>query len=1219
MLSNLQDETPNPSQTEQTYDSHELNVTTSPTPISTMIVSQISLPSDSVSTKFLEVPCDELSPQSLSETVTLNGDADNITPGLGVISKEDTIPGRDLADTLRNIIYHQQNDPSSENGLNDTSCEEAEGEREQEKQEAKQETKADVKEELMNKLIEVFGSDRMSDLALAIKDKLDKCQSQGMDMKLARVDIVLPQDSPHCPDNSGFDPHHSPSDSDISLPRGLSLNSLRWHQHQRRRLHRKEGSSSKKLTLAKQEVARGLERLVGLEQIKDQFRKISSQVEISKNQGIDPTRDRFNVIFQGNPGTVTGKTSLARLFAKHLYSVGILKSMKITETSGCKLASGSHNANQLIQELIGYDPDDGTYSKDGGVLFIDEAYQLTAPHASNAGSQALDIILTEMENHIGHLVVIFAGYDKDMESFFAHNDGLASRIPFKFKFPDFNSDELGQILRTCIERKYSGKMKVADGMNGRYIEIVARRLSRGRNIRGFGNARTVENMLTIISQRQSDRLTRLIENRQTPDCLEFTKEDLIGPNPSEAKNHSETLKKLNDLVGLETVKESANIMVAMIETNYQRELKLLEPHRASLNCVFYGSPGTGKTTVAEMYGRILAELGLLSTSEWVRKNPSDFIGKSVGDSEANTRAILNATKGKVLIIDEAYMFHPGDGVTSQQDSFRAAVVDTLVAEVQGIPGDDRCVILLGYQDKMDTMFRNVNEGLARRFQTHVHFPNYTVDQLIQILNLKMQDQNLKATPAALEVAKDIFTRALQRPDFSNGGEVNSCLQTALKNSRKRQLQLPVSERRCDSDLEPQDFDPDYIRNKTAFTNCRDALQLDVDTSVIDVLERYREQIQATYQRGIDPRGFIHTNFIFKGGPNVGMRRTAQYIAILYYEIGFLATTDMVTCSAGDLVGRYVGHTGPITRAQLEKGLGKVLFVSGADHLVGGDYTNEAVKTFTQQLMLPKYDRKMIIILAGNETKMDKLLEQNPEFGRHFPIETEITFANLKPDILLARLQNELSLKGVTLSLQQGTSEYGTILKLMKALSTCPSWSNTHSVKTLAVDMVRALDETVPSEERAKPTFVWPDLLSTEQAISSMENRLKLLIGNRNKSRRMVPKPSTAPTSPPLATNQNPPNTGTASAPLHADASKTKVTTATATATAPLQADASKTKVNTATKTAVVDKKKDNVQEVLRNMGTCENGYEWKKVTDGWQCAGGMHKVSDAEVANRMSS
>jgi hypothetical protein len=269
------------------------------------------------------------------------------------------------------------------------------------------------------------------------------------------------------------------------------------------------------------------------------------------------------------------------------------------------------------------------YRSEGGILFVDEAYQLTAPYASAGGRQALDIILTEMENNIGRLTVIFAGYNKEMESFFEHNPGLVSRVPYTLQFTDFEDVELWNILRDYIDKKYSKQMKVEGGMDGLYMRVAIRRLARGRGIRGFGNARSVDNLLARISERQARRLTKQLKDGLNPDDLYFTKEDLIGPDPSEAIFRSSAWAELQGLVGLDAVKMSAKSMIDMLETNYRRELAERKPLNFSLNRVFFGSPGTGKTTVAKLYGQIMADLGLLSNGEGKHSIPYS-VGQVIG-------------------------------------------------------------------------------------------------------------------------------------------------------------------------------------------------------------------------------------------------------------------------------------------------------------------------------------------------------------------------------------------------------------------------------------------------------------------------------------------------------------------------------------------------------------------------------------------------------------
>ncbi|KAI0186840.1 hypothetical protein EV127DRAFT_500138, partial [Xylaria flabelliformis] len=127
-----------------------------------------------------------------------------------------------------------------------------------------------------------------------------------------------------------------------------------------------------------------------------------------------------------------------------------------------------------------------------------------------------------------------------------------------------------------------------------------------------------------------------------------------------------------------------------------------------------GDPGTGKTTVARLYGRILADLGYLSRGDVVFKTPADFIGDCLGKSEAQTKRILEASLGKVLVVDEAYMLDPGN-TNGGQNEFKSGVLDTFVSVVQGLSCKDRCIILVGYKDRMRAMFRNANPGLSRRF------------------------------------------------------------------------------------------------------------------------------------------------------------------------------------------------------------------------------------------------------------------------------------------------------------------------------------------------------------------------------------------------------------------------------------------------------------------------------------------------------------------------
>jgi Cdc6-like AAA superfamily ATPase len=252
----------------------------------------------------------------------------------------------------------------------------------------------------------------------------------------------------------------------------------------------------------------------------------------------------------------------------------------------------------------------------GGVFFIDEAYQLVSGN-SFGGKAVLDYLLAEIENLTGKIVFVLAGYHKQMEAFFAHNPGIPSRIPVQLEFQDYNDQELHRIFCHYIEAKYHGNMRLEDGMRGLYARIVARRIGRGRGRDGFGNARDVQNKISQITERQAKRLRKDRKAGLRPDDNFLTKEDLIGPEPSTALKDNPAWLRLQKLIGLASVKQSVQSLLDGIQFNYQRELDEKPLVQYSLNRCFIGSPGTGKTSVAKLYGRILADIGLLTNGEGI--------------------------------------------------------------------------------------------------------------------------------------------------------------------------------------------------------------------------------------------------------------------------------------------------------------------------------------------------------------------------------------------------------------------------------------------------------------------------------------------------------------------------------------------------------------------------------------------------------------------------
>ena len=257
---------------------------------------------------------------------------------------------------------------------------------------------------------------------------------------------------------------------------------------------------------------------------------------------------------------------------------------------------------------------EGIINGGGGVILIDEAYQLVES-GSFGGKLVLDYLLAEMENNRDKLVFILTGYNKEMEKFFEHNPGLQSRVPYTLQFDDYEDDELKEIFLQMIKKRFKGQMKIEGGPHGLYVRIAIRRLGRGRNSPGFGNARAVQNLFSKITGQQAERIAEERANGNLEDHFSLTKEDLIGPDPSKAVIQSKAWTELEKLTGLADVKDSVKSLINSIKNNYKRELQEKEPMAMTPNKVFLGNPGTGKTTVAKLYGQILKDIGVLSNGE----------------------------------------------------------------------------------------------------------------------------------------------------------------------------------------------------------------------------------------------------------------------------------------------------------------------------------------------------------------------------------------------------------------------------------------------------------------------------------------------------------------------------------------------------------------------------------------------------------------------------
>jgi tetratricopeptide (TPR) repeat protein len=223
-------------------------------------------------------------------------------------------------------------------------------------------------------------------------------------------------------------------------------------------------------------------------------------------------------------------------------------------------------------------------------------------------------------------------------------------------------------------------------------------------------------------------------------------------------------EELNALIGLGQVKKEIYQLIQFVRIQDMRKQKGLGTTNLSLHTVYYGSPGTGKTTVARIYGRMLKALGLLENGHLVETDRAGLVGNYVGQTANKTDAKIKEALGGVLFIDEAYSLYKSE--QAAQWDYGGEAIEVLMKRMED-HREDLAVIVAGYPDPMNR-FLDSNEGFKSRFVNYVHFEDYTPAELIDILIAFCDENGYSLTDGALIIAKKIIEDAVAKKDKTFG-------------------------------------------------------------------------------------------------------------------------------------------------------------------------------------------------------------------------------------------------------------------------------------------------------------------------------------------------------------------------------------------------------------------------------------------------------------------
>ena len=234
-----------------------------------------------------------------------------------------------------------------------------------------------------------------------------------------------------------------------------------------------------------------------------------------------------------------------------------------------------------------------------------------------------------------------------------------------------------------------------------------------------------------------------------------------------------------ELVGLAPVKARIREIAALLLIDKLRQSVGITSGHPGLHMSFTGSPGTGKTVVGLKMADILYQLGYSKKGHLLTVTRDDLVGQYIGHTAPKTKEVLKKAMGGVLFIDEAYYLYKPD---NERDYGSEAI--EILLQVMENQRDDLVVILAGYKDPMDKFYES-NPGLSSRIANHIDFPDYSVEELLQISKLMLQDQQYQLTPDAEIALSQYITIRKEKPLFANARSVKNALDRARMRQANR--------------------------------------------------------------------------------------------------------------------------------------------------------------------------------------------------------------------------------------------------------------------------------------------------------------------------------------------------------------------------------------------------------------------------------------------------
>jgi SpoVK/Ycf46/Vps4 family AAA+-type ATPase len=501
---------------------------------------------------------------------------------------------------------------------------------------------------------------------------------------------------------------------------------------------------------------------------------------------------------------------------------------------------------------------------------------------------------------------------------------------------------------------------------------------------------------------------------------------VLSPEEDIHSTFEEVMEKLDDLIGLTEIKKQVRNHAQYIQfLQLRKEKGYEEKEEVNVHSVFIGNPGTGKTTVAKMMGRLYQKMGLLSKGHVHEVDRVDLVGEYIGQTAPKVKEAIEKARGGVLFIDEAYSLARSNDDTKD---FGREVIEILVKEMSNGKGD-MAVIVAGYPKEMHH-FLDSNPGLKSRFKLHFEFSDYLPQELSLIANYACNEKGVLLTDSAREKIDEIITDAFRNRDrsFGNARFVFDLIEKAKINLGLRVMAtenpsgLPTEElgliERLDIDriqISPTRELPNIPIDEPLLKEAQDELNHLIGmeeikrqiNELVRLVRFYRET-----GKDVLNNFFLHTVFI--GNPGTGKTTVARILTKIYKSLGVLERGHMVETDRQGLVAGFVGQTAIKTAEKIDESMGGVLFIDEAYSLTmksggaHGDFGDEAIQTLLKRMEDSR--GAFFVFVAGYPENMESFMKANPGLSSRF--DKVLRFEDYSPEELFQIAMLILDEKGM---------------------------------------------------------------------------------------------------------------------------------------------------------------------------------------------------------------